>query len=153
MAAWGEIRATRDVDFVTLLPLATVRRAFEQRGIAFQVRAGDPSGADLPWVLSGEIEGAPFDVFSPRRATPFATISVQPSGMEGRPIEVLALPDLIRLKLEAGGPKDLWDVAKLIGRHTAERDRALDVARSLGIGAELEQWLDRSSPGGAVPIP
>ncbi|MEO6326296.1 MAG: hypothetical protein ABIT01_04825 [Thermoanaerobaculia bacterium] len=137
------------MDFVTLLPLATVRRAFEQRGIAFQVRAGDPPGADLPWVLTGEIEGAAFDVFTPRHATPFATISVQPAGMEGHPIEVLALPDLIRLKLEAGGPKDLWDVAKLIGRHTGERDRAMDLARSLGIGAELDLWVNRSSPGRA----
>jgi hypothetical protein len=55
-----------------------------------------------------------------------------------------ALSDLIRLKLEAGGPKDLWDVARLVRRHPAEQDAARATAGALGIEAELDRWIERS---------
>jgi hypothetical protein len=39
VAAWGEIRATRDVDFVTLRPLAEVEQALREADLTFVSRS------------------------------------------------------------------------------------------------------------------
>jgi len=62
---------------------------------------------------------------------------------------VLDLANLLRLKLEAGGPKDLWDVARLLRRYPEELSRALAQASSLGIEEELRRWLERE--GSSTP--
>lgn len=143
VAAWGEIRATYDVDFVTRLSLAEVEQALNGAGLVFVARKGDPSGGDLPWVVEGELEGARFQVFAPRGGRPFSTVNVSPAGSEATPIAIVSLPDLIRLKLEAGGPKDLWDVARLVRRYPEERPGAVALASALGVGDELRRWLER----------
>ncbi len=143
VAAWGEIRATRDVDFVTGRPLPDVERALRDAGLTFVTRQGDPLGRDLPWVVDGELDGVRFQVFAPRGGRHFATVSISPAGGEGARVSVLDLPDLIRLKLEAGGPKDLWDVARLLRRYPEERSRALSQASTLGVAGELNHWLER----------
>ncbi len=143
VAAWGEIRATRDVDFATVRPLAEVERALREAGLAFVTRRGDPLGRDLPWVVDGELEGVRFQVFAPRGERPFSTVSVSPPGGEGPAVRVLDLADLLRLKLEAGGPKDLWDVARLLRRYPEELPRTLAQASSLGVEDELRRWLER----------
>jgi hypothetical protein len=143
VAAWGEIRATRDVDFVTLRGLPDVERSLREAGITFASRRGDPLSHDLPWVVEGELEGVRFQVFAPRGGKPFSTVSVSPTGGEGIPVPVLDLADLIRLKLEAGGPKDLWDVARLLRRYPRERSHAFSEASILGVADELRPWLDR----------
>jgi hypothetical protein len=143
VAAWGEIRATRDVDFVTVRPLPDVERLLREAGLTFVTRLGDPLGRDLPWVVDGELEGVRFQIFAPRGGKPFSTVSVSPVGGEGTRVPVLDLADLIRLKLEAGGPKDLWDVARLLRRYPEERSRALSQASTLGIEDELRRWLER----------
>lgn len=141
VGAWGEVRATRDVDFVTSLPLDDVRNALEADGIPFEVRRGDLAAGDLPWVVSGELEGTAFQIFSPRRGRAFSVVAVTPSGLEGSAIPVVGLADLIRLKLEAGGPKDLWDVARLVARHPAEKERAMSLAREMKLESELTRWI------------
>lgn len=141
VAAWGEVRATRDVDFVTSLSREQAEHALASRSIPFTVRKGDAASGDLPWVIAGEVEGAGFQVFAPRGGRAFASVAVRPVGLEGPAVPVVALPDLIRLKLEAGGPKDLWDVARLVRRHPAEREGAIRTARALGLEAELTTWL------------
>jgi hypothetical protein len=143
VAAWGEIRATRDVDFVTLRPLAEVEQALREADLTFVSRRGDPQGRDLPWVVEGELEGIRFQVFSPRGGEPFSTVVVSPTGGEGSRVPVLALEDLLRLKLEAGGSKDLWDVARLLRRYPEEVSRTLAKASSLGVEEELRRWLER----------
>jgi hypothetical protein len=143
VAAWGEIRATRDVDFVTGRPLAYVEQALRDVGLSFVSRLGDPLGEDLPWVVEGELEGVRFQVFTPRGRRAFSTVSILPAGMEGTPIPVVSLADLVRLKLEAGGAKDLWDVARLLRRYPERVHEAMEVASSLGVAADLERWLDR----------
>jgi hypothetical protein len=148
VAAWGEVRATRDVDFVTAKSLDETQAALRKARIPFTTRLGDPLGGDLPWVLSGELEGAAFQVFAQRGRRSFATVEVTPAGDEGAPIPVLALLDLIRLKLEAGGPKDLWDVARLIRRHPRHRRAAMELASELKVGEELSRWLERDAREG-----
>lgn len=143
VAAWGEIRATRDVDFVTLRPLLEVEGVLRSAGIAFSVRRGDPLGQDLPWVIAGELDGASFQVFAPRGGRGFKTVNVSPANDQGSSIPVVDLPDLLRLKLEAGGPKDLWDVARLVRRHPEHLEAVKANARALGIESELARWLER----------
>ena len=143
VAAWGEIRATRDVDFVTVRPLAEVERALGDAGLVFVSRRGDPLTRDLPWVVDGELDGVRFQVFAPRGGKQFSTVSVSPAGGEGIRVPVLGLADLICLKLEAGGSKDLWDVARLVRRYPEEKSRTLSLASSLGLEDELRRWLER----------
>jgi hypothetical protein len=143
VAAWGEIRATRDVDFVTVRPLAEVERALREAGLTFVSRRGDSLSRDLPWVVEGELEGVRFQVFAPRGGKPFAAVSISPAGGEGPRVPVLDLADLLRLKLEAGGPKDLWDVARLLRRYPEELSHSLAQASSLGVEDELRRWLER----------
>jgi hypothetical protein len=78
---------------------------------------------------------------SPEFATP--SNSVSPTSGEGTRVPVLGLADLLRLKLEAGGPKDLWDAARLLRRYPEELPRALAQASSLGVEDELRRWLER----------
>lgn len=143
VAAWGEIRATRDVDFVTGRPLDDVERRLRNAGIAFVARRGDPLSRDLPWVVDGELGGVRFQVFAPRGGRPFSTVAVKPAGDDAAPLPVVALQDLLRLKLEAGGAKDLWDVARLLRRHPEQLATTKALAVSLGVHDELARWLER----------
>jgi hypothetical protein len=145
VAAWGEIRATREVDFVTNRGLEDIQAALRNAGIGFVTRLGDPLAGELPWVVSGELEGARFQVFAPRKQIPFKTVDVSPAGDRERAVPVVELGDLIRLKLEAGGVKDLWDVARLLRRHPDQTAFARALARDLGLDGELARWLDRES--------
>jgi len=149
VAAWGEIRATRDVDFVTARPLAEVERALRGAGFAFVSRRGDSLSRDLPWVVEGKLDDVRFQVFALRGGKAFSTVSISPTGGEGAPVPVLDLANLLRLKLEAGGPKDLWDVARLLRRYPEELPRALAQASSLGVEDELRRWLEREGQPGS----
>lgn len=143
VAAWGEIRATRDVDFVTLRPLHDVEQRLRERGIEFVARRGDPLSHDLPWVVQGELEGVRFQVFAPRGGRAFSTVPVTPEGDDAGPVPVVDLADLLRLKLEAAGAKDLWDVARLLRRHPGQVSQARAQAATLGVGPDLDRWLER----------
>lgn len=143
VAAWGEIRATRDVDFVTALPLHDVERRLRENGIAYVARRGDVLTGDLLWVVEGDLGGVRFQVFAPRGGRPFTTVSVTPAGADTESVPVVSLEDLLRLKLEAGGPKDLWDVARLLRHYPEQLSRTRARAASLGIDDELARWLER----------
>jgi len=143
VAAWGEIRATRDVDFVTTQPRENVEEMLRSAGLTFETRVGDPLSGDLPWVVQGELEGVPFQILAPRGARPFSTVEISPPELAGAAIPVVSLADLIRLKLEAGGPKDLWDVARLVRRYPEVRPRSLELATLLQVESEFRRWLER----------
>ena len=115
----------------------------KEAGLEIVSRRGNPYSDDLPWVVRGELEEIPFQVFSPRRGTPFSTVAVSPTGEGGKTIPVVGIEDLLRLKLEAGGPKDLWDAARLLRRYPDHVPRAIACASSLGLETELRRWLER----------
>ncbi len=73
-----------------------------------------------------------------------ATLVSMPDGTE---LRVVDLPDLIRLKLRAGGSGDLWDVAALLRKHPAMRDAARQWADDVGRLKDLDAWLDDSRLG------
>ena len=60
----------------------------------------------------------------------------------GGELRVVDLPDLLRLKLRAGGTRDLWDVAMLLKKHPSLRADARQWATDLGKLSELDAWLE-----------
>jgi hypothetical protein len=60
---------------------------------------------------------------------------------EGAAIRVVDLESLIRLKLKAGGPKDLMDVAALVLLHPEHEERAQELAVAYRIRDKLDIWL------------
>jgi len=60
---------------------------------------------------------------------------------KGLTIQVVDLEGLIRLKLRAGGPRDVLDVAALVLRHPQHLDLARELAVAYRAADKLEIWL------------
>ncbi len=133
VGAHGYVRATTDVDFVVRDLDAAGKRLGEQ-GLPFERLRGDFS------CLRGMVGQVRFDVLPP--LVPISwdrAITVSFEG--GATLRVVDLESLIRLKLKAGGPKDLMDIAALVLRHPAQRERAQELAVAYRIRDRLDIWL------------
>ena len=144
VAAWGFTRATEDVDLAVDLTAAEAKRRLTRAGLAIRKARGDVLEGDLPWVLSGEMDGVPFQVMPPPVAVDWSRARQIEVG--GATLKVVGLRDLLRLKLKAAGPKDFMDIAELLGAYpdlTAETQAAAD---AYGVGDELTRWLTHLRP-------
>lgn len=120
VATWGSPRATEDIDLLAeLAPSAEVEAAAQAEGWRISWRRG---GTDdpIPLLLCLEwLKGGPeVEVICATRAWERAMVHravpvVLPDGLR---VSVVAPADLIILKLLAGGPQDLIDVADLLRR-------------------------------------
>jgi hypothetical protein len=136
--AHGYIRATRDVDIITSLPLGEARRRLREHGIEARLFRGDPLEGGFE-CLKGILpvgprptDVVPFDVLPPLEpVTPDRTIEVV---VRGQRLRVVDGDTLVKLKLQAGGPKDLYDVAMLVGLHPDWEERAVALASRAGTG-------------------
>ena len=140
VSAWGHIRATEDVDFICSLPPEDIQELLSSEGVASQHRRGDILEGDIPWVVEGELSGITFQILPPTVPVMWeraATIGM-PNGSE---LRVVALDDLVHLKLAAGGALDFWDVAVVLQEHPELEARARRWADNLGVSAELDRWL------------
>lgn len=134
VAAWGEVRATRDVDLLCSTgDLFVFKDALSKAGLPFEHRSGDPddpisdviriemrSGADLCEidVLFG-IRGAPPGILE-------RACTVQVAGL---PVPIASPEDMVILKLLAGSARDLEDAGNIL---QVQRDRLnLDLIRQL----------------------
>jgi hypothetical protein len=138
--AHGFVRVTRDVDLVTRLPLSEARARLERGGLPTRVLRGDPLAGGVSW-LKGECDGLPFDVLP--QLVPIhwdAALAVEARG--AGPLRVVALQDLIALKLKAQGPKDLMDAAILVLMHPESEARTRELAVAYRTLDRLEAWLD-----------
>ena len=119
VAAWGAPRATEDIDLLAeVSPSAELDRALRAAGFEAEWRRG---AADDPIPLLLHLRrrsGPPLDVVCATRAWEREMLTRAVRLRLGRSLEVpvVALEDLIVLKLLAGGPGDLTDVADLLGR-------------------------------------
>jgi hypothetical protein len=125
VSAHGYVRATKDVDIIVAVPLDEARRRLESHGQKTRLLRGDVFEGDFP-CLKGVIAGVPFDVLPP-------LVPVEPDRtvlLDLHPIRlrVVDFDTLTRLKLKAGSPKDLWDVAILVNLRRERRERALQLA-------------------------
>jgi len=139
VGAHGYIRATRDVDFVTWLPLAEAQRRLRQGGISATIKRGDLLEGDFP-CLKGSLDGVRVDVMPPLVPLEWARGTDLTVTRRGR-LRVVDLQGLLRLKLRARGPKDLMDAAALLLRHPTVLPSGRELAVAYGVAEELETWL------------
>lgn len=133
VAAWGYVRATTDVDFLVRDLGQASRRLRESGLLVVRRRGGFPC-------LKGTIGGITFDVLPP--LVPIQWDRARTVSLGGnRRIRVVDLEGLVRLKLKAGGPQDLMDVAALVLRHSEVRERAQEIAVAYRIRDKLDAWL------------
>lgn len=133
VGAHGYIRATTDVDFV-VRDLDLARRRLEEHGLHVERTRGSFS------CLKGKIGDIPFDVLPPLVPIQWdQAVTISLGG--GARLQVVDVESLIRLKLKAGGPKDLMDVAALVLRHPDLRARAQELAVAHRIRDKLDIWL------------
>ena len=137
--AHGFVRATRDVDLLTRLPLPEARARLEASGLPTRLLKGDPLEGGFS-CLKGECEGLPFDVL-PQLVPVHWEAAPRVEGRGAGSLRVVPLVDLLALKLKAQGPKDLMDAAILVLLHPETEARALDLATAYRVLDRFEHWL------------
>jgi hypothetical protein len=140
VAAYGFVRGTRDVDFVVKDALRDVQIRLRDRGIPSTLVSGDVAERDFP-CLRGAVAGVPFDVMPALVPLDWEGGIDVPLG-RGTYLRVVDLDGLIRLKLRAGGPKDLMDVAVLVLRHPERAEKTRELAVAYRVADLLDIWLD-----------
>ncbi len=130
VAAWGEMRATRDVDFLCgVQDLGNLRSALQAAGYSFEHRTGDlddpiseviridVGSADSMYeidMLAG-IRGAPSGVLQRSRTVQLENMNLKVAGPE----------DMIILKLLGGSPLDIEDARGILRVQNHKIDREL----------------------------
>lgn len=118
MAAHGISRSTADLDLLctdraVLDPAFWARLA--DRGAAAEVRSGDLDDPLAGLVRIGSAGQRPVDLVVGRSAWMRAVLErAVPAAIGRASIPVATLPDLVLLKLYAGGPQDAWDVEQIL---------------------------------------
>ncbi len=139
VGAHGYVRATDDVDIASPLDPKAIQAALSAAGIGSTIRRGNVLEGEIRSVVSGTLEGVDFDVLFPPVLIPWeTTVTLTVSGAE---IHVVALDDLLRLKLRAGGPQDLLDVVHLLRLHPEKLSLAREVATAQKNLDRLDAWL------------
>jgi len=137
--AHGFVRATRDVDILTRIPLSEARVRLEASGLATRLLKGDPLEGGFS-CLKGECEGLPFDIL-PQLVPVHWEAAPRVEGRGAGSLRVVPLVDLLALKLKAQGPKDLMDAAILVLLHPETEARALELATAYRVLDRFEHWL------------
>jgi hypothetical protein len=131
--AHGYVRATQDVDFV-VPDLTEAEKRLGEHGISVKRLRGDFS------CLRGTLDGVRFDLLPPLVPLDWQRAVAIPFTKRST-IYVVDLDGLIRLKLRAGGPKDLMDVGALVLRNPELRERTLEWAIAYKVRDRVEAWL------------
>lgn len=140
VSAHGYVRATRDVDILVTIPLDEARRRLSARGVSSRIRRGDFLEGDFP-VLKGSLGRVPFDIVP--QIVPLEPDRIQSVKVGGLTLRIVDFDTLARLKLKAGSPKDLWDLAILINLDPRRRERAFELAAvSLALTEQLRSYAD-----------
>jgi hypothetical protein len=137
--AHGFVRATRDVDILTRLPLSEARARLEASGLSTRLLRGDPLEGGFS-CLKGECDGLPFDVLAQLVPVHWEA-APRVEGKGAGSLRVVPLVDLLALKLKAQGPKDLMDAAILVLLHPVTEERALELASAYRVLDLFEHWL------------
>jgi hypothetical protein len=139
VGAHGYVRATKDVDFVARISLSEAQKRFRERSIAASVKHGDFTEGDFP-CLQANVDGVRVDVMPPLVPIEWER-SIEVALTRTEHLRVIDLDGLLRLKLRAGGPKDLMDAAVLMLRHPETLARGRELAVAYGAADRLEAWL------------
>ena len=156
MSAWGVVRATEDIDLLadnTPSPLSkltlrdSVKKFLEDRGCKVEWRVGDVDDP-IPLLLRITLPRAAHNLTADvlwahkrwQREALGRIIKLRVSRME---VYVLHPEDLILMKLEAGGPRDLLDIEEMLFKAPSELNlrRLKRKAAQLRLGTELSKCL------------
>lgn len=137
LAIRGVSRSTFDLDLLTTDAITLQESTwdpFANRGDRVEVRRGDASDPLAGVVRITARDQSLVDVIVGRAKWQAAILRrATPEALEDVTLPVATAPDLVLLKLYAGGPQDLWDASQLlagpdgegISRDVNERVRAL----------------------------
>jgi hypothetical protein len=141
VAAWGAPRATEDIDLLAdLSPSSELDAALRAAGFEAEWRRGSPDDP-VPLLLRLHSASAPeIDVICATRGWEREMLnrSIRVRIPEGPETPVVAIEDLIVLKLMAGGPGDLADVADLL-THAGPLPELENRAAARGVSDLLRQ--------------
>jgi predicted nucleotidyltransferase len=118
VAAWGEERATRDIDLFCMSDSTRIRNELRKENIQFEHRTGewgDPI-AEVIRIDMGDTT-SPFEVdilFGIKDAPPGILNRVRIIDIEGVAIPVASPEDMVLLKLLGGSPRDLEDARSIL---------------------------------------
>lgn len=120
MAVHGVSRSTRDLDLLVVTPeclSAAYWESLRVQGIGVDIKRGDADDP-LAGVVRLKVDAEPpLDLVVGKSAWQTGVLSrATEVAVEGVPVPVADSPDLILLKLYAGGPQDAWDVEQLLAR-------------------------------------
>jgi hypothetical protein len=140
LAVHGVPRSTRDLDLLTI----DVRcldteywRSIGAGAIDVTIRRGDAADPLAGVTRLRPTDGAPVDVVVGRSAWQRGVLDrAQPATVDDIVLPVAQAADLVLLKLFAGGPQDLWDVAQLLHGDEAGTIAAEVESRLPALGAE-----------------
>ena len=125
MAARGVSRATRDVDLLTVSTVGLDEawwRPLSEAGVSVSVARGDADDP-LAGVVRVEQDGErPVDLVVGRYRWQQRVVErAEPAVVGGTSLPTALEPDLVLLKLYAGGSQDAWDIEQLLaGPNRAE---------------------------------
>ena len=134
--AHGFVRATRDVDVMIGGALAEARRQLDAAGVKarlFKEQSLDGDFTCLKGVLGVGPDGdepVAFDVLPP--LVPLVREKLVALDVSGLQLRVVDPETLFRLKLKAGSPRDLYDIAILAHLHPEWAELALALAAGRG---------------------
>ena len=146
VAAWGEIRATRDIDLYSTGNSQNVIEELKRDNLRFEHRIGDwdDSVAEVIRIDMGA-ETNPFEIdilFGIKNAPAAIMDRVRLLDIEGIAVPVTSPEDMILLKLLGGSPRDLEDARSILQIQGNKLD--LDLTRRLcfsTIKSALEELL------------
>jgi predicted nucleotidyltransferase len=147
VAAWGEERATRDIDLFCISDSNRILDELRKENLQFEHRTGD-WGDPVAEVIRIDVGDAtdPYEVdilFGIKDAPPGILSRVRILDIEGIAIPVASPEDMILLKLLGGSPLDLEDAKSIIQIQSHRLD--LKLAKSLcpeKIMGSLEKLLE-----------
>jgi hypothetical protein len=140
VAVHGYVRATKDVDLVTGIPLAEARRRLVENGVKATLKRGDVLEGDFSCV-KGVLDGVEFDVLPLLVPVEWQNAVDLPLA-GGEKLKVVDLRTLIHLKLRAGGAQDVLDVVMLLQRHPEHLPRARELATGYRLTERLESFMN-----------
>ena len=124
LALHGVPRSTRDLDLFTIDVRcldAEYWRSIGAGAIDVTIRRGDAADPLAGVVRLRPTQGAPVDIVVGHSAWQRGVLKrATPATVDDVVVPVAQAADLVLLKLFAGGPRDLWDVAQLLGGDDVE---------------------------------
>jgi hypothetical protein len=154
LAVHSYARGTEDIDLATAVDprtqLAALARNLAETGLHTQLRLPDDddplAGVLVVWERADE-NGEPADMvevinfFDPMRSllNPARVAIARAVEVSGTGLRCVTLPDLIALKLYAGGSGDLADIVQLLARNA---DADVDLIRSVAQPYDAKERLE-----------